>query len=262
MRLKGKVALITGATSGIGRATAILFAGEGAKVVVCGRNRKRGEEVVERIKRDGGEAEFVQADVSRSAVVRRMVATAVEKYGKIDILVNNAGIAEAGKPCVELEEEEWDRTISVNLKGVFLCSKAVLPTMIKQRGGKIVNMSSISGPVIGGFNEADYEASKSGVVGFTRALAVEVGKYGINVNAIAPGIIETPMTVKGKSHLEQMKKFAERWIPLRRIGKPEDVANLILFLSSDDSSYITGQVIVIDGGKTMRLPRSRGEIDV
>lgn len=255
MRLDGKVALITGGTSGIGRATAILFARRGAKVVVVGRNRKKGEETVKSIKKEGGETEFVQADVSRSADVKRMVVTAVEKYGKLDILFNNAGVFVA-KTTAETTEEEWDRVIGVNLKGVFLGSKFAIPQMIKQGGGCIINTSSVSG-LKGSPYYAAYCASKGGVILFTKALAAEVAKYGIRVNCVCPGDISTPMLDEEinislslhKTSKKQVLQSKIAKIPLKKIGSPDDVANAVLFLASDEAAYVTGVALIIDGGK-------------
>lgn len=253
MKLEGRVAIVTGAGQGIGRADALAFVKEGAKVVILDITDKI-YDVKKEIEAMGGEALAIRCDVSNKEQVDSMVKEALNKYGRIDILVNNAGTRGARKEITELEEEEWEKTISVDLKGTFLCSKAVIPTMIKQKGGKIINNASISGEVTGYPKAVDYCAAKGGMVGLTKALTLEVGKYGINVNAIAPGAIETELTTGAtQKHTLNLKTLKYR-IPLRRTGKPEDVANLIIFLSSNESDYITGQVIVIDGGWTQRLP--------
>jgi len=258
MRLKGKVAIVTGAGQGIGRMDALALAREGAKVVVLDVTDKI-YDVEKEIAASGGEALALKCDVSNEKSVKTAVKKTLDRYRRIDILINNAGVLGAKKSCVEIEEEMWRKTISVNLGGLFFCCKAVLPAMIKQKKGKIINMASIVGWTAGGYNVVDYAASKGGVIGVTRALAVEVGQYGIAVNAIAPGTIETPMTVGKESDLEKMAKNAEKYIPLGRIGEPEDVADLVVFLSSEESDYITGQVIILDGGKGLRLYRIRGE---
>ena len=247
MKLKGKVAIVTGAAQGIGRGIALALAKEGAKVVVSDISDKIADAVRE-IESLGSEALAVRANVADSRETREMAKAAVKKFGRIDILVNNAGIYPF-KLLVEMKEEEWDKVIGINLKGVFNCTKAVLPKMIEQKSGNIVNISSIAGAVIGYANLVHYSASKGGVLGFTRAAALELAQYGIRVNAIAPGLIETPGTkVLGEEALKQI----EQTIPQKRAGQPEDIANLVVFLASDDSSYITGQLIVADGGLTIQ----------
>jgi len=247
MRLKDKVAIITGAGQGIGRGIALALAREGAKVVVSDISNKA-REVVKEIEGFGFEALAVIADVSNSKETEEMAKAAIVKFGRIDILVNNAGIYPL-KSLVEMTEEEWNRVLRINLKGVFNCTKAVLPKMIEQKSGGIINISSIAGSVVGYSNLVHYSASKAGMLGFTRAAALELAQYGIRVNAIAPGAIETPGT---KALDEELLKQVEQTVPLRRIGQPEDVANLVVFLASDDSSYITGQLIIADGGLTIQ----------
>jgi len=247
MKLKGKVAIVTGAAQGIGRGIALALAKEGAKVVVSDISDKIAD-VVREIESLGSEALAAKANVADSKETEGMAKAAIQKFGRIDILVNNAGIYPF-KPLVEMKEEDWDRVMGVNLKGVFNCTKAVLPKMIEQKSGNIINISSIAGAVIGYLNLVHYCASKGGVLGFTRAAALELAQYGIRVNAIAPGATETPGTkVVGEEALKQVAQT----IPLRRIGQPEDIANLVIFLASDDSSYITGQLIVADGGLTIQ----------
>jgi len=245
--LNGKVAIVTGAGHGIGREIALLLAKSGAKIAVIDVSDKVFE-VLKDVEALGQEGLAIKCDVSNSGEVEEAVRKIVEKFNRIDILVNNAGIYPF-KPLIEMTEQEWDKVLGVNLKGVFYFTRAVMPKMIERRRGKIINIASIAGSVVGFANLTHYSASKAGIVGFTRALALEVAQYGINVNAVSPGPILTPGTrVLGEETYEQIRKS----IPLGRWGRPEEVANLVLFLASDESDFITGQNIIIDGGYTIQ----------
>ncbi len=249
MKLEGQVALITGAGragKGIGRAIALRLAGEGAKIVIVDYVAEAAEAVAKEVEQMGGEALALQANVADASDVERMVQAAVDRFSKIDILINNAGITRDNL-LVRMSEAEWDAVLDTNLKGVFNCTKAVAKLMMRQRTGKIVNMSSVMG-IVGNVGQANYSASKGGVIAFTKSVAKELGSRGINVNAVAPGFIQTAMT---EEMPEDARKGIEDRIPLRRLGTPEDVAEVVLFLCSDASSYITGQVIAVDGGLAM-----------
>ncbi len=246
--LKNKVAIITGARRGMGRTHALSLAGAGAKVVVSDISEEDCQKVVEEIEKNGGEAMAVECDVTQKAEVDELVKKTVEKFGKVDILVNNAGIAEF-KPFLEITEEEWDKTLDINLKGYFLCAQAAGKEMAKQKSGVIVNIASVAmgQQGIGFFNLAHYCASKGGIVGMTEALALELAPNNIRVNAVAPGMIETPMMDTVKQDPKMLEGMLAK-VPMRRLGKPEEVSNLVLFLASDASSYMTGSTVVIDGG--------------
>ena len=248
MDLKGKVAIVTGARRGMGKSHALKLADAGAKVVVSDISQEECQLVVDEIKKNRGEAIAVKCDVTKKGEVENMVKKAVDKWGKVNILVNNAGICQF-KPFLELTEEEWDRTLNINLKGYFLCAQAAAKEMAKQKSGVIVNIASVAmGQVgIGFLNLAHYCASKGGIVAMTEAMALELAPYNIRVNAISPGVIETPMIDPFKADPKAMEATLAQ-IPLRRVGKPEEVSNLVLFLASDASSYITGSTVVIDGG--------------
>ncbi|MFH0955832.1 MAG: SDR family NAD(P)-dependent oxidoreductase [Candidatus Falkowbacteria bacterium] len=245
MRLKNKIAIITGAGSGIGRGAALAFAREGAKVVVADWVEETGQETVKLIKKQGGEAMFVKVDVSNSSNVENMIKQCLAEYDKVDILFNNAGIVKMGA-LHETAEADWDQVINVNLKGVFLCSKAVIPQMLKQGKGKIVNTASIAGLV--GFDQiGPYCASKGGIIALTREMAVEYGPKKINVNCIAPGVIKTAMTKDMLNDPATAKGFATS-TPYPRLGEPEDIAMAAVYLASDESDFVTGEVLVVDGG--------------
>lgn len=247
MRLEGKVALVTGASRGIGREIAYELAREGASVAVnYAGSEAKALELVNEIKAMGREAFAIQSDVSNSDTVNGMVKETVERFGKLDILVNNAGITKDNL-LMRMKESEWDDVININLKGVFLCTKAVTRQMMKQRSGRIINISSIVG-VSGNAGQANYVAAKSGVIGLTKTAAKELSSRGITVNAIAPGFITTDMTDKLN---EEVKAEMLKQIPLARFGEPKDIARAVVFLASEDSIYITGQTLHIDGGMVM-----------
>lgn len=241
--LKDKVALITGAGQGIGKAIASCFASEGAKVIISDIVADAANAAAEEIKQNGGEAAAVVCDVSKFAACEELIKKAAEQFGKIDILVNNAGITKDSL-ILRMTEEDWDKVIMVNLKSVFNVSKAAVKVFLKQKSGCIVNMASIIGE-IGNPGQANYAASKAGVIGLTKTLAKEFASRGIRVNAIAPGFIRTKMT---DAIPETARENLIKQIPLNRLGEPDDVAKLALFLASDMSSYITGQIIKVDGG--------------
>ncbi len=251
MRLINKVALITGGNSGIGRATALLFAQEGAKVALTGRDEERGKQVVEEIKKASGTAIFIRSDVRFAEDCRQAVDKTVHEFGRLDILFNNAGVFYP-HTVVDCPEEEWDLTIDVNLKGTYLMSKLALPAMIAQGGGVIINNSSGWG-ITGGNEAASYCASKGGVVLLTKAMAIDHGRQGIRVNCICPGDVDTPMLpadaklrkIEWKDYLAEASNR-----PLGRIGMPDEIARAALFLAADDSSFMTGAVLAVDGGGT------------
>jgi len=255
MRLQDKVALITGAASGMGRATSILFAREGSKVVAADIDEAGGQKTVDLIHEMGADAFFVKADVSREADARNMVEQTVARYGRLDILFNNAGV-EQGVELMEMTEQEWDRVVDIDLKGVFLGSKHGIREMLKTGGGVIINTASISGILAQNFLPA-YNAAKAGVINLTRNIAVEYGPRNIRANAICPGAINTPMlqrAVSGKPENEPVVQYFLHMAPVRRLGTPEDIAKAALFLASDESSFITGHALVVDGGLTVGNP--------
>jgi len=253
-KLDQRVAIITGGGTGIGRHIALEFAKQGAKVVICGRNMENLEKVVEEVKALGGHSLAIATDISVAEQVRNLAKQTVDSFGRIDILVNNAGICRSA-PLLEMTEQEWDEVLDINLKGVFLCTQAVARYMVEKRYGKIVNISSNSGRGGGLDDYANYCASKAGVIQLTKSSAFELGAYGINVNAIAPGKIETEMDKRYMTP-EQYEEYVEdrkAKAVLGRVGNTQDIANLVLFLASDDSSFICGETIAIDGGRTDRM---------
>jgi NAD(P)-dependent dehydrogenase (short-subunit alcohol dehydrogenase family) len=259
LRLPNKVAVITGGSSGIGRATALLFAKEGARVAVVDVDSAKGEETVTSIRRNGGEAIFVKTDVSKTSDVQQMVKAVKEKYGKIDILFNNAGIHQnSAGTVVDLEEDDWNKVIDTNLKSMFLCSKYVIPVMAEGVGGSIINAGSIYGQ-IGSRKVPAYCASKGAIIALTKAMALDHADQRIRVNSTCPGTIYTPMVERfmnenyaryGSKSFDDMLESRRKAYPIGRIGVAEDIANSVLFLASDESSFITGTTITIDGGNT------------
>ena len=252
MRLEGKVAIVTGATAGMGRAAAELFAQEGAKVVMCGRRESLGQEIVDVIKGRGGEAIFVQADVSRAEDVQKVVDAAVSSYGKLDVLFNNAGIDSGlvDDPSQE-SEEDWDRVIDVNLKGTFLGIKYAVPEMRKVGGGSIINNSSVNDSQAGAASNISYHASKGGVTALTKKAAVAYAADNIRVNAVNPGPIATEMVDIPWDKLSDPDTIETRLRlqPMRRMGHPMDVAYAALYFASDESAFVTGATLIIDGGQ-------------
>ena len=247
MLLDGKTALVTGASRGIGRAIAIRLASEGAAVAInYAGNVKAAEEVKAVIEAAGGRAMLVQADVADSTAVDAMIKAVIEAFGQIDILVNNAGIARDGL-LMRMKEEDWDAVINTNLKGIFHCTKAVSKLMMKKRYGRIVNMASVVG-LIGNAGQSNYAAAKAGVIGFSKSMARELASRGITVNMVAPGFIDTDMTAVLP---DKVREAMVADIPLGKIGTPENVADAVVFLVSDQASYITGQTINVDGGMVM-----------
>lgn len=246
MRLQSKVAVITGAANGIGLTAAEVFAREGAKVAMADFNVEQGVARAEELREKGYDVTFFQVNVAERNSVDEMVSKVRETYGNIEILINNAGITRDAM-LSKLSAEDFQKVLDVNLTGVFHCTQAVLPSMIENGRGKIINTSSVSG-VYGNIGQTNYAATKAGVVGMTKTWAKELGRKGINVNAVAPGFIETGMTAKvPEKVLEQMKSM----VPLARLGKPEDIANAYLFLASDESNYVNGTVLHVDGGIMM-----------
>ena len=245
--LKNKIALITGAGRGIGRAIAIALAKEGAEVVInYNGSEERAKEVKQTIEENGGKASVYKCNVSDFAACEAMIKDIVKEYGHLDILVNNAGITKDGL-LMKMSEEDFDKVLDTNLKGTFHTIRAALRQMIRQRSGRIINMASVVG-VSGNAGQANYAASKAGVIGLTKTAAREVASRGITVNAVAPGFIETDMT---EVLPEKIKEASAAQIPLGKFGKAEDVANAVAFLASEDAGYITGQVLHVDGGMVM-----------
>ncbi len=252
-RLEGRVAIVTGASRGIGRATAIVLGREGASVLVNYSNQgEKAKAVVEEIKSKGGNAWAFQADVGDNGAVERMTQDAVKRFDRLDILVNNAGVLSGKWSLSEFDEEGYDRMWRTNVKGVLHCIRAVAPHMIKGKYGKIINIASVAG--IGTTSlpgNVLYSTTKSAVIGLTKRIALELGQHGINVNAIAPGLVRTDMGMNvgsGRKQEEHEEYYVKRTM-LRRIGEPEDIANAVLFLASEEASFITGQIFTVDGGR-------------
>ncbi len=248
-RFTNKVVMITGANSGLGRATALSFAKEGARVALIARRKEEGLSVLEEIKSAGGEAIFISADVSIEAEVIKAVEKIIEVYGGLNIAFNNAGVAEIPCSVTDLDEAEWDRVLNVNLKGIWLCMKHQIPRILESGQGAIVNMASIYGQVATGLGLPAYVASKHGVIGLTKAAALEQAKNLLRINAVAPGWVPTPGNEPGLSNPD-IKAYAESIHPMNRLGTQQEIADTVLWLSSDQASFITGQTISIDGGYT------------
>jgi NAD(P)-dependent dehydrogenase (short-subunit alcohol dehydrogenase family) len=250
-RLQNKVGLVTGAGSGIGRASALAFAGEGAKVVVADTIAENGEETVMMIRRAGGEAFFVRTDVSKASEVQAMVNKTVETYGRLDCAYNNAGVVVTPRLTPDTTEEDWDHVISVNLKGVWLCMKYEIPQMLKQGKGAIVNASSMVG-MIGLAKRSAYAASKHGVVGLTKVAALEYANAGIRVNAICPAVVRTPLVESIIASDPEAETQLISMIPMERLGTLEEMAEAVVWLCSDASSFVTGHAMLVDGGAVAR----------
>ena len=246
MSLKGKVAIVTGSTRGIGKAIAEELAHQGARVVISGRNAQLANAVANAIQQNGGEAIAIPADVSQMSDAQKLVQETIGKWERVDILVNNAGITKDNL-LLRMSEAEWDSVLQVNLKGAFNCTKSVTRQMMKQRYGRIINITSVVG-LMGNAGQANYAASKAGLIGFTKSIARELASRNITCNAVAPGYIQTDMT---ESLDDAVKQTLQQQIPLGRLGEPQDVAKVVAFLCSDAAAYITGQVINVDGGMVM-----------
>ena len=244
MKLKEKIALVTGGSRGLGKAIALQLAADGAQVVVnYATSTDKAEEVVAAIKAEGGKALAMKADVSHLEEVEKMVDTIYEQFGRIDILVNNAGVTR-DELLISMEREDWDKVIATNLGGLFNCSKAVAKYMMMQKSGRIINMSSVAGER-GGRGQSNYAASKGAVNAFTRSVAMELARKKVTVNAVAPGVVETEMS---SEVIRRAQDIILNSVALKRLGQPEEIAKVVAFLASDDSSYITGEVIRVDGG--------------
>ena len=253
-RLDGKVAIVTGASRGIGEGAARVMAREGATVVLTARGDKV-HETAANIKEHGGKAVSFNMDVTKPTEVNQVVQTVLQQFDRVDILVNNAGTGQL-MPLVNMPDEVRDKMFDVNIKGAFTCTKAVLPSMIKRKYGKIINISSVTGPLVADFGECAYAATKGALWGFTRALALEVAQYGINVNAVCPGMVETPLVKQAAAETnpedpESVLRELAKAIPMGRLGTIEELGELVAFLASDESKYITGAPIIIDGGSTI-----------
>lgn len=247
-RLSGKVAIVTGAASGIGEATAKLFGGEGASLVLADWDADRGDQVAEAVRKNGARAVFVKTDVSKPEDVQAMINAAVQNYGRLDVIFNNAGIeGEMNKPTADCTLENWHRVIAINLTGVFLGMKYAIPEMLKVGGGSIINTASIAG-IVGFAGIPAYCAAKGGVVQLTKTAAIEYAKQNVRVNVICPGVIATPMVDRAIGGSEEARKAFTATEPVGRFGTAEEVANVALFLASDESSFCTGAPFIVDGG--------------
>lgn len=247
MTLQGKVAIVTGGASGIGRASAIKLAAAGAQVIVSDLNQQGGQETIAMIHDAGGEAIFTRCDVTKAHDVQAMVDLAVQTYGRLDIALNNAGVGGMMQVVHEVNESTWDFVMNVNLKGVWLCMKYQIPQMLASEGGSIINVASLAG-LVGFRGNAPYSASKFAVIGLTKSAALEYATKGIRVNAICPGFVETPMVTTMVEEVPQMQSTVQRSAPMRRLGRPEEIADMVVFLADDTASFITGQAIALDGG--------------
>jgi NAD(P)-dependent dehydrogenase (short-subunit alcohol dehydrogenase family) len=247
--LDGKIVLITGGGSGIGRAAAVLFANEGAKVIIAGRRIENGNETVEMIQKTGGEAIFIQTDISIEDQIEKLISDIVQKYGRLDCAFNNGGVDGKPAPIVDCEEEDWDMIIDINLKGTFLLMKYEIRQMLIQGYGSIVNMSSVCG-TIARPNRCAYNASRHGVEGLTKTAALEYSNKGIRINAVAPGSIRTDIFYRSTQGNPEKEKIYAQAHPIGRIGEPEEVATAALWLCSDAASFVTGSIILVDGGLT------------
>lgn len=245
--LSGKVAIVTGGSSGIGKATAIAFAREGAKVVVASRREKEGQETVKQVQSAGSEGFFIKTDVSKETDVSAMVEKTIATYGHLDYAFNNAGIEQIPTPLVEQTEETFDQVMDINVKGVWLCMKHQIPQMLVSGGGAIVNMSSIAG-IIGFPGVPIYIASKHAVLGLTKAIALEYAKEGIRINAVCPGVIETDLFNRGVANNPEVGERLIAMHPIGRVGTPEEIAEAVVWLCSDKASFVTGQSLPLDGG--------------
>ena len=250
-RLANKVALITGGASGQGRVAALRFAQEGAKVVISDVNEDGGRQTMHMVQENGGQAYFVPADVAVETSARDMVEAAVRQYGALHILYNNAGIGGGGidTDVTQLSVEAWDRILNINLRGIFLCSKYGVPALIQAGGGSVVNTASIAGLIGSPYAGHAYTASKGGVIALTRAMAMAYARHQVRVNAICPGGVETPMTARFRQDPAQWQQYIDSH-PIGRVGTPEDIVNLAVYLASDESSWVTGSIFTIDGGRT------------
>lgn len=251
MLLQNKVALITGGGSGIGRASALRLAEEGARVMISDVNEVGGEETARLIEANGGEAAFVRCDVAQASEVEAMVKSTVQRFGGLDIALNNAGVGGAMLNADKLEEDVWDFVMNVNLKGVWLCTKYELPEMLRRGGGSIINVASLAG-LLGFRGNAVYAASKHGVIGFTKSVALEYARLGVRVNAICPGFTETPMVTNMIAEVPRMEDMTRNSSPMRRLGRVEEIADAVLYLASDMSSFVNGHSLTLDGGASIQ----------